>query len=162
MRQLFRCQTGGNRKEPFLIGTGTRQQETDAACIEQDHRPDLEQLEAQGIDSGMRELRTLQHQPADGLQQGVGEAGEQHSELIRPPGMATRAVREKIQLLFLDAVLHIPTRTAQRVVERLRIASQVRHHIAWVAPPGEVLPSLFVQYSGETLCNTAILDLLSI
>lgn len=53
--------------------------------------------------------------------------------------MATGAVSEQIQLLFLDAVLHLTARAVELVVEVLGLAFKIRHHIAGIATSVGVL-----------------------
>ena len=69
----------------------------------------------------------------------VGQTREQQSKLIGPAGMTVGAIGKQIELLLLDAILHLTTRTIQTVVEILRFGFQVSHQVARIAAFGGVL-----------------------
>jgi hypothetical protein len=55
----------------LLIRKGTRQQETDATG---DHGPDFQELKTDRADIGIGQLGAIERQPADGLEQCIGQA----------------------------------------------------------------------------------------
>ena len=59
----------------------------------------------------------FEREPADRLQQHVREARYQQPELIRPPTVATGAVGKQIQLLLLDAVIHVPSGATDPLIQ---------------------------------------------
>ncbi len=73
-----------------------------------DPHADLEQLEADRVALRPRQLGALQAPAPQQLQQRVGEGGEVQAQLVGPQRLRRGAVREQRQLLFLDAVLHVP------------------------------------------------------
>ncbi len=74
-------------------------------------------------------------QPA--LTQRAGQGGKQQPVLVRPPRVATRAVGEQVELLFLDPVPHVAAGAIHPVVQPLRRTLQAGDDIARVrAAPG--------------------------
>ena len=136
---LRRVQLGGDAGEESLVGITARQQEADSACVAGDHRADLQEFQADRADIGVGPFRAIECQPADGLEQGIGEAREQEAKLVRPPGMTTGAIGKQIELLLLDAVLHLAACTVESVVKVLGFGLEVGHQVARVTALGSVL-----------------------
>src|SRR5512144_2939564 len=59
--------------------------------------------------------------PAQGRHQHVGERREPQAKLVRRHGCGRRAVGEEIELLLLDAVLHLAAGAVELLVEGLRV-----------------------------------------
>src|SRR5512144_1672740 len=80
--------------------------------------------------------------PAQGRHQHVGERREPQAKLVRRHGCGRRAVGEEIELLLLDAVLHLAAGAVDLLVEGLRV-----DHLTFqrgddeprVGAPGQVL-----------------------
>ena len=113
--------------------------EADAPCVAGDHGADLQELEADGGALGAGVLAALEPQAPDCVHQSVGEAGEQQAELVGPPAVAGGAVGEELELLLLDAVLHLAAGAVEMVVEITALAREVGHHEARVGALGAVL-----------------------
>ena len=113
--------------------------EADAPCVAGDHGADLQELEADGGALGAGIFAALESEPSDCIHQSVGEAGEQQAELVGPPAVAGGAVREELELLLLDAVLHLAAGAVETVVEITALAREVGHHEARVGALGAVL-----------------------
>ena len=79
---LWRAQCNRSAGEDLSVGEGAAEHDTHASGIAHDHRPDLEQLGAQGARLGASELGAAKPQGAQPLDQHVGEAGEQQAELV--------------------------------------------------------------------------------
>ena len=96
----------------------------DAATGLPDAGPDLQELEAEGVDLGRGQLCAFQvvaQQP----EQAVGRGVEQQPELVGQEAVAAQAVGPEIQLQLLDAVFHIAPEHVEVVVDKSGIAAQV-------------------------------------
>lgn len=82
---------------------------------------------------------SLQAEAADCGQQDIGQAGEQQAEPVGPPAVARGAVGEQLELLLLDAVLHLAAGAVEAVVEGLAVALQIGHHEARIGVLGAAL-----------------------
>src|SRR5690349_13827260 len=74
-------------------------------------RADLEQFQPDAAAAGPGEPGKGQPDAAQRAEQHVGKRGEPQAQLIGPHGGCRGAVSEQVQLAFLDAVLHLATRT---------------------------------------------------
>ncbi len=104
--------------------------EAHAPRVAHDDGADLQELETDGAGLGAGHLGAGQPETPDGLDQRIGEAGEQQAAAVEPPLVARGAVGEQVQLLLLDAVLHVAARAIELLVEILRIAFQVGDDVA--------------------------------
>jgi hypothetical protein len=131
------------------VGIGAGKEQADAPGVAQNHRADLEQLEPDGLHLGPRQFGAGESESADGFHQPIGAGGKQKPELVGPPVVATGAVGEQPELLFLDPVFHFAARAVDLVVEGLCVAGKVGDDEARVAALGGVLglgddPALFI------------------
>lgn len=125
--------------EEVLVRAGAAHQDADAACIADDHRADLQQLEPYSIRARLGQCSVLQCSAPQPLEQGVGQARQQLPELVRPPTMAGGATGKQVLLLVLDPVLHIAPGTVDLVVQVLVRLWQVRYHIPGISAMTTVL-----------------------
>lgn len=101
------------------------------------HNADLEQLHAYSAALGL--VMSCSPKPASSqtLKQYAGKGRKVHPQLVRHHVMSGRAVREHIQLLSLDTVLHLSPRAAHILVKSLRVVFPMlkrRHHEPGVGP----------------------------
>src|SRR4249919_4100 len=78
--------------------------EVDAAHAGAYLRPELEQLEANGLGRGVGELSEAQTNAAQGIDENIGHGREPHTELIGLHGGRRGSIGEQLELLA-DAVL---------------------------------------------------------
>ncbi len=62
------------------MGIGAGQEKTDAACIAQNDRTDLEQFQPNRRHLGIGQFRALERLAANGLHQHIGQGGEQQAK----------------------------------------------------------------------------------
>src|SRR5665213_248609 len=115
------------------LGQCEARYQTNAPRVARDHRGELEQLDAQGVDLGRGQRRALQCQRTQALDEHVAERGQQHAQLIAAHDVATRARGEQADLRFLDPVLGLAALAIQLVVQRLRVSIEVGHDEARIA-----------------------------
>jgi len=102
-----------------LVGTAGSHGDLDAADRGGDLGADLEQFESDGTDGGAGQAGGLQRSAAQALHQHIGERGHQEPELIGAEGAGGGAIGEQVELLFLDAVFHLPAGTVDLLIEGL-------------------------------------------
>jgi len=72
--------------------------------------------------------------PPQRLHQNVGRRTEQQTKLIGQESMATGSIREQVQLLFLDPILHLATLTVDAFIKLPAVARHVDHEVSRVGP----------------------------
>ncbi len=87
-RRLSGTEAGGGGGEELLVGAGAGQKEAHAAAVAQDHRADLQELQTEGARLGAGQFRAGKGEAADGLDQRIGESGQEQPELVGPPFVA--------------------------------------------------------------------------
>ncbi len=119
----------GGEDKKGLVRAGGGEMEFYPPGVAEDHRADLQELQADRAGLGPGHLGPLEGQTADRFEQAIGEAGQDQAELVRLPLVTGGAVGEEVELLFLDPVFHLAALAVETVVERLRLALQVGDHI---------------------------------
>jgi len=99
----------------------------DAAAGLPDAGPDLQELEAQGVDWGGGQFRALEVVPQQ-PKQAVSHGVPQQPKLVGQEAMATQAVGRELQLQFLDAVFYVTPQHLDVVIDKLGVAAQVSNH----------------------------------
>ncbi len=116
-------------------------------------RPHLEQLQPDRLDRRRRMLGSGQTDPTHVGHQHISRRREQDPELARHELVATRAVGEEHQLLFLVPVFHVTALTVGVLVQVLRIAGEIGHEEAGL--PSFGLEEPFVWAARRTLKQSA-------
>ena len=73
LREVMWAESGSHLEKQLLMRVGAGEQEAHAPGITQDHRADLEQLQADRRHLGPGQLRALERQPADPFHQHIGQ-----------------------------------------------------------------------------------------
>ena len=133
--RLYGLQSGRGGVEQFPARTGTGERQSDSTGVARRHGADLQQLEPDRADAGVGEFAAGEGDAANGFEQHIGHGGERQPVLVRPPGMATGAVGEQVELLFLDPVLPVASGAVDPVVQPLRRALQTGDDITRVGAP---------------------------
>jgi len=118
------------------VGIRTGEHDANAPGIAHDDRSNFQQLQTDRIDKGCFERYSRQRDSTHRFDKRVGKAREQRPELVWPPLMTRGAIGKQSQLLSLDAVFHLTSRTVQCIVEILTSLSQIGNDEARVAPLG--------------------------
>ena len=103
--------------EQLLVRAGAAQQDPDA------------------VRTGRGECRAFQCQAAQPLDQGIGQSRQQLPKLVGPEAVTRRPIGKEIQLLILEAVLHVPACAIHSVVEIVVSPRQVGDHEARMGAP---------------------------
>ncbi len=82
---LYRVEFSGDVDEQGLVRTGAGQMDAHPAAVAHDDGADFQELETDCAVLGAGHIGALEPQPADGLEQRIGEALEQQAELIGSP-----------------------------------------------------------------------------
>ena len=106
--------------ELVLVRTSRSDGEVDAAHTGPHLRPELQQLEANGRDSGIGELAVAQTDATQGIDQNIGHGRERHAQLIGGHGGRRGAIGEQLELLA-NAVLGFSAGAVELLVETARI-----------------------------------------
>ena len=98
--------------------------------------PIFKQLEADGAAGGAGELGVAQADPAQRLEQDIGEGREPQPELVGAHGRRRRAIGEQVELLLLDPVLDLAAGAVDVLVQgarvdRARPAARSRRSAGW-------------------------------
>src|SRR5690606_3652995 len=72
------------------------------------------------------QFATIETDAPERFHEHIRATAEQQTELVGPPALAACAIGKEPELLFLDPVFHLSTRTVDFVVKLLRIALQAR------------------------------------
>ena len=124
-------------REQLLARKHRGQRHPDPPPAHPHHRGHLQQQRPDRPELRPRQLRPRQPALSQHLQQRRREQGPVQPQLVRPPRRRRSPVREQVQLLLLDAVLHVPARAVQLLVQRLGPDPpplQAGHHQALVVP----------------------------
>src|SRR5690606_23500453 len=102
---------------------------------DRDNGADLQQLQSDRPGCRHCQLRPLQSQPAQRLNEHIGEGGEPEPELVRAETVTGSPVGEEFELSVLDAVLHLASCAVQPLIQPPRFPpclGQRRDDVAWV------------------------------
>ena len=88
-------QAFGGEDEEFLVRAGGGEVDFHPPGVANDHRADLQKLQADGAGLGPGHLGAGEGEAADRLDQAIGEAGQDQAELVRPPLVTGGAVGEE-------------------------------------------------------------------
>lgn len=88
---------------------------------------DLEELQPDGADVRVFQFRADEADATDVRDQDLRASCQQHAELVGDEAMATGAVGEQAELLFLEAILHITALAVNVLVKNACVARQVGH-----------------------------------
>ena len=97
------------------------------------------QQDPDAVRTGRGEHRAFQCQAAQPLDQGIGQSRQQLPELVGPETMAGRPIGKEVQLLILEAVLHVPACAVHSVVEIVVGPRQVGDHEARIEAQGGII-----------------------
>ena len=125
--------------DQVLIRAVAGQMELYPPGVAPDHGADLEQALSQPSRTRSSVAGVGERQAAQSGEQRVGETGDKQPELVRPPGLGTGAVGVEVELLVLDAVLHVTAGAVNLVVQGLGVAGEAGDDKAPVAPDAVVL-----------------------
>ena len=122
----------GHRAEEKLPGIAAGHLYDEAADRAFDPGADFEELESNGADVRSFQFRAREADPADVRHQDIGAGGQQHTELVGDEVMATGAIREQTELLFLDAIFHVAALAVNVFVKKACIVREIGDNEAWV------------------------------
>jgi len=107
------------------------QVDPDAAAGLPEAGPDLQELQAQGVDLGGSQFGALKVAPQH-PKQAVGRGVQQQPELIGQEPVAAQAIGLELQLQLFDAVFHVAPEHVEIVINKPGVAHQVGDYEALI------------------------------
>ena len=118
-----------------LVGAGRGHGDLDAAHADANMGADLEELEPNGATGGAGQLGVPEPDPAQPIEQDVGEGREPQAQLVGAHRRCGRAIGEQVELLLFDPVLDLAADAIDVLVETARVdlgGAERRHDEPWV------------------------------